>query len=237
MALTALHRRRVWGALLTVGAVIALGWWWLQPVAPEATPAAVVLPQVGSEGTVFGPIASAPAQAGASAPVAAAPAPATPDEDALRLWPHLRQGAPTREQQAAVQAQWSRFAQAHPDNVYLPAAMQASLTPEQVRAARQRLDNTTAVVARQAAQSHAQKYAEPGQAPPAAPAEPVDVAMQRDFFDYKIRELESRLQLVNFYLANGQPSAEKRAAANKDIQQWTRELESLRQARAMLPSS
>lgn len=218
-------------------AAMVLGWWlWSTPDATVQT--AAVVPDAGSDGTVFGPIRTASAPSAVAGPQSQLPVPSgAVDEETLRLWPHLRQPELTREQQAAIQAQWHRFAQQHPDNLYLPAAMQASLTPEQALAARQRLDNTTAVAARQAAQSHAQKYVEPGQMPPPAPAAPADAAMQRDFFDYKIRELESRLQLVNFYLANGQPSADKRAAANKDIQQWTRELESLRQARATLPSS
>lgn len=231
------HHRRLWVGAIAALAVGAAVWWWLAGAPPAEAPVGVLPPAAGSEGTVFGPIPSAQsASAGSSAPVAAAPPPTTPDEEALRLWPHLRQGGPTREQQALVQAQWNRFAQAYPDNLYVPAYLQASLTPEQARAARQRLDNTTAVAAQQAAQTYAQRYASPDQPPPRPPAMP-DPAVQRDFLDYKIHELESRLQLVNFYLANGQPSAAKRAAAHKDIQQWNHELESLRQARASLPSS
>ncbi len=230
------QRRLLWGLGIAALAGAAVLWWLAGTPSAEA-PVAVVLPAAGSAGTVFGPIrAAAAADAGRSAPVATVlPAP-TPDDEALRLWPHLRQGGPTREQQAQVQAQWNRFAQAYPDNLYVPAHLQASLTPEQARAARQRLDNTTAVAAQQAAQTYAQRYATPDQPAPAPPAMP-DPAVQRDFLDYKIRELESRLQLVSFYLANGQPSAAKRAVAHKDIEQWNHELESLRQARAGLPSS
>ncbi|MDT8992504.1 hypothetical protein RQP54_16660 [Curvibacter sp. APW13] len=234
---TVQRRRRQLTAAAAVVVAAVLGWW-LWPTPDASVEAAAVVPNVGSEGTVFGPLRAASAPGVQPSTAAQAPAPGgTLDEETLRLWPHLRQPAPTREEQAAIQAQWSRFAQQHPDNLYLPASMQPALTSEQARAARQRLDNTTAVEARQAAQSYALRYAEPGQPPPSAPAAPADAAMQRDYFDYKIRELESRLQLVHFYLANGQPSAQKRAAANKDIQQWTRELESLRQGRAMLPSS
>ena len=237
MATTTQHRRRIFAALAVVVVAVVLGWWlWSAPDANFET--AAVVPAVGSEGTVFGPVPVASTPGLVVGVQTQPPAPGgLMDEETLRLWPHLRQPAPSREEQAVIQAQWSRFAQQHPDNLYLPSAMQAALTQEQARAARQRLDNTTAVEARQAAQSYALRYVEPGQAPPSAPAAPADAAMQRDYFDYKIRELESRLQLINFYLANGQPSAQKRAAANKDIQQWTRELESLRQGRAMLPSS
>lgn len=234
--MTVQHRRRFWIGAIALLAGLAIGWW-LAGTASTDTTVNVVVPTAGSEGTVFGPIRAAPSAGSlGSAPVATAPPPTTPDEEALRLWPHLRQGGPTREQQAQVQAQWVRFAQEYPDNLYIPAHLQASLTPQQAGAARQRLDNTTAVVAQQAAQSYAQRYATPNQPPPGPPAVP-DPAVQRDFLDYKIHELESRLQLVNFYLANGQPSAEKRAAAHKDIQQWNHELESLRQVRASLPSS
>lgn len=232
------RKRRLWAGAIAVTVGVAV-WVWLAPAwsSDDAPQARAVPPAVGSAGTVFGPIASAsPATAGSSAPVATAVQPPTPDEDALRLWPHLRQGEPTREQKAQVQAQWNRFAQEHPDNLYVPAHLQASLTPAQASAARQRLDNTTAVVAQQAAQTYALRYAAPDQPPPGPPAQP-DPAVQRDFLDYKIRELQSRLQLVDYYLANGQPSAEKRAIALKDIQQWTHELESLRQARASIPSS
>lgn len=234
---TVQRRRRLLATAAAVLVAVALAWW-LWPTPDASVESAAVVPSVGSEGTVFGPLRVASA---AGEPVSIQAQPSAPtgglDEETLRLWPHLRQAGPTREEQAAVQAQWSRLAQQHPDNLYLPSGMQAALTPDQARVARQRLDNTTAVVAQQAVQSYAQKYAAPGQDAPPPPAAPADAAMQRDFFDYKIRELESRLQLVQFYLANGQPTAQKRVAANKDIQQWTRELESLRQARAMLPSS
>lgn len=231
-----MRSKRVGLAVLAVGFLVLLLWWWLAPSLVQAPPQAAPTPVVGEAGTVFGPLPTA-TQTEKAAVAAASLPPPPPDDDALRLWPHLRQGEPTREHQTQVQAQWNRFAQAHPDNLYLPAYLQSSLTPEQVRAARQRLDNTTAVATQMAVQSHAARYLQPGQEPPPAPAAPVDPAVQRDFLDYKIRELESRLQLVQFYLTNGKPSADKRAAANKDIKQWTQELESLRQARAAVPNT
>ncbi|MGQ0711295.1 MAG: hypothetical protein ACT4NV_16295 [Rhodoferax sp.] len=192
------------------------------------------VPEVGSPGSFFSAALGQVAPQAAPAP-AQAPPPA--QDDALRLWPHLRQGEPSAAHQAEVQAQWSRLAQQHPDNVYLPAQYQAPLTAQQARAARARLDDTTAVATRLAAQQHAQRYASPGQEPLEPPAAPANPAQQRQYFDDKIRELESRLQLLAFYLASGQPSASKRAIAAKDMEQWNKELEALRQARAAVPAS
>jgi hypothetical protein len=236
------YKRRRWISTLLVLAALAGLWWWVWPAAEAEAPAGAVAPSVGSDGTMFAPIASAQPQASANAPTEALPAPRArprlaPDEEDLRLWPHLSQPAQTPERRAAVQAEWRRFAQTYPDNMFLPPSMQAKLTPEQARVEGLRVDNAMRMIRREAAQISARKNAEPGQAPPPAPAKPLDVAVQRDFYDFKIRELESLLQLGNYFLSHGQPSASERAEAEKDIQEWTRELESLRQVRSTLPSS
>ncbi len=235
-------KRRGWWGVVVVLALAVLVWARLWGAAPEGAGAAQAdagaAPWVGSPGSFFsaalgqdGAPGAAPAQ---TADVAAA---ASAQDQAMHLWPHLREGAPSAEPSAQVQAQWSRLAQQHPDNIYLPAQYQAGLTPQQALAARARLDDTTAVATRLAAQQHAQRYAPVGQEPPAAPPIPSDSAPQREYFDYKIRELESRLQLLAFYLDSGQPSAAKRAIARKDMEQWNKELESLRLARAAVPAS
>lgn len=203
--------------------------------------------QVGQAGTFFGPL---PAQTQGQSAAAPLPPPTEAQSEVDRLWPHVRLGPPSAQERSRIRAQWVRFATSYPDNLYVPSEFRPALNEEQRQAARQQLDDTTAMAARMAAQKHADRYAQPpsvadlaqrqtGAAPSEqqARASGVTPAQQRNFFSYRIRELESRIQLVEFYLASDDLAATKKAAATKEVTVWKKELEELTRLRAQIPES
>ena len=151
--------------------------------------------------------------------------------------------------------EWVQLAARHPDNIYLPNEFQVPLTMAQEKAARQQLDDTTALVAKQAARKYLDKYAQPPLAdsvgdsapqPTGDATEPTEQQardsgitpeQQRNYFNYKIKELESRIQLVEFYLNSGQAGATKKTAAQKELIAWKKELEEMIRIRAQVPNS
>lgn len=203
--------------------------------------------QVGEAGTFFGPLAALPQ----GRPSTAAPEPVAESQSEVdRLWPHVRLGPPSAQERSRIRAQWAGFSARYPDNLYVPAEFRPALNEVQRQAARQQLDDTTAMAARMAAQKHADRYAQPptlGEAAQrhsgAAPSEQqarsagVTPAQQRNFFSYRIRELESRIQLVEYYLASDDMAATKKAAATKEVTVWKKELEELIRLRAQIPES
>lgn len=242
------HKR--WWVLGGVGAgaavlvaVLATG----DEPASTAAQAPVAPPQVGQAGTFFGPLATRPL----GQPAAVPPAPgAEAQSEVDRLWPHVRLGPPSAQERSRIRAQWVRFSTNYPDNLYVPAEFRPALNEVQRQAARQQLDDTTAMAARMAAQKHADRYAQPPSVgdlaqrqTSAAPSEQqarasgVTPAQQRNFFSYRVRELESRIQLVEFYLASDDMAATKKAAATKEVTVWKKELEELIRLRAQIPES
>jgi hypothetical protein len=246
-----LKHKRLWAAALVgVGVALLLAVWSADDGTAQAdsTAGAPAMPEVGAPGTFFGPLATV-----FKGPP---PAPTAPTPDALsdvdRLWPHVRLGPPSAQERAHIRAQWVNLSARYPDNLYIPSEFRPPLNPAQRQQARAQLDDTTAMAARMAAQKHADRFAAPpsvgdaaqrqvgaGTAPSEQQAREAGVspAQQRNFFNYQIRELESRIQLVEFYLAADDMVATKKAAAQKEVRLWKKELEELNRLRAQIPAS
>lgn len=244
-----LKHKRLWAAvvggvvLAVLVAVLALE---DEAVGTDAQTAAPPVPEVGSAGTFFGPLAAVFKRQPAVPPAPAAEAQSEVD----RLWPHVRLGPPSAQERSHIRAQWVNFSAQYPDNLYVPSEFRPALNAAQHQAARQQLDDTTAMAARMAAQKHADRYAQPPSVGDSAqrqiavpPSEQqardagVNPVQQRNFFNYRIRELESRIQLVEFYLASDDMAATKKAAATKEVTVWKKELEELTRMRAQIPAS
>jgi hypothetical protein len=161
-------------------------------------------------------------------------------------------GPPSEQERARIRVQWVNFSAKYPDNLYIPSEFLPAMNQAQRQAAREQLDDTTAMAARMAAQKHADRYASPPSVGEhalqqvgavAQPSEQqardagITPAQQRNFFNYKIRELESRIQLVEFYLASDDMAATKKTAAQKEVLVWKKELEELIRMRAQVPES
>jgi len=234
--------------VLAVGAAVALVAvlvWLLWDTTPAHTapnqggPTPAAAPLVGSPGTFFGATVEQPQRS--KAEVAKIEADAQSEVD--RLWPHVRKGEPTEAERAKVRVEWVNFSVQHPGNVYIPNEFKPPISAAEEKAVRQQLDDTTALAAKQAAQKHLDRFAQPAAGGPAELTEQqardsgTTPEQQRNFFNYKIKELESRIQLVEFYLNSDDLGASKKTAAKKELIVWKKELEELMRTRAQVPNS
>ncbi len=174
-----------------------------------------------------------------------APAPAADQETLDRyrnLWPDIDGPKPDR---AEVERQWREFAAVYPENVYIPSQFLPELSEEQKQ---ERLETLSAVgaVESQLASSRATARKEAANISdenppknlegPDAPSEPtVSPEQQRMFFAYKIRELESRIQIVEYTLQKGRLDAEQTAGAKEEIAAWKNKIAEYEKVAATIP--
>ena len=162
-----------------------------------------------------------------------APAPDISAEEIRRLWPDLYLPRPDREE---VARQWKEFSDTHPDNLYIPSRFQTPLTEAQEKARRETLDLVSSVETRLAANQAKARNAEPGEDGPDAPSEsPVKPEEQRQYFQYRIKELESRIQLIQYFIENGEPDKQQRNMAAEEIATWKKELEEYQEVMKQIP--
>lgn len=238
-----MNKQRVMAVGAAVVLVAVLAWlFWDTPTQKaqnqgEPQPAATAL--VGSPGSFFGATVELPQRS--IAEVAKIEADAQSEVD--RLWPHVRKGEPTEAERAKIRVEWVHFSVKHPGNIYIPNEFKPPTNAAEEKAVRQQLDDTTALVAKQAAQKHRDRFAQPSSDGPAEVTEQqardsgITPEQQRNFFNYKIKELESRIQLVEFYLNSDDLGASKKTAAKKELTVWKKELDELMRTRAQVPNS
>lgn len=239
-----MNKQRVMAVGAAVVLVAVLAWLFWDTSAQKnaqkpGSPQPAAAPLVGSPGSFFGATVELPQRS--IAEVAKIEADAQSDID--RLWPHVRKGEPTEAERAKIRVEWVNFSVQHPDNVYIPNELKPPTNAAEEKAVRQQLDDTTALVAKQAAQKHLDRFAQPSSGSPAEVTEQqardsgITPEQQRNFFNYKIKELESRIQLVEFYLNSNDPNASKKTAAKKELIVWKKELDELMRTRAQVPNS
>ena len=142
-------------------------------------------------------------------------------EEYRNLWPDIDQPPKDRE---AVREQWKEFVTRYPQNIYIPNEYLAELSEAETKERRELLDTigtieTSLASARIAARKDQQPGA--GKEGPDAPTEvSVTPEQQKKYFSYKIRELESRIQLVQFTMEKGRLDADQLPDANKEIAEW-----------------
>jgi len=156
-------------------------------------------------------------------------------EQIKNLWPDVFQPKPDRD---AIRREWADFAKKYPTNIYIPDEFKTPLSDEQRDERQKVLDTVTGVDTRFAAMRAESRNAAPGQDGPDAPAQPtIPAAEQRIYFDYKIQELQSRIQLVEYMLENGNPDAEQKASAQTELKQWNAQLENYKKLKSSIPGS
>jgi len=154
-------------------------------------------------------------------------------EQVRNLWPHVFAPRVDREE---VAQQWKDFAKQYPDNIYIPEEFRSPISDAEKSKRRETLDAIGSVESKIAASKAQAESAKPGQNGPNAPAVPsVTPEEQRLYFNYRISELQSRIQLVQYLLSNGQPDAAQRASAEKEIQGWNKELSDYQNLLKQLP--
>jgi hypothetical protein len=164
-----------------------------------------------------------------------------PDEDVLvsqaeKLWPHaLEPRDPHRRER--VRKEWQDFAKVYPKNIYIPNEIRGTLTAAEEKSAIETLDAYTSIDAKFASMNAASKYANPGTEPPAPNQKDVSAKEMTQYFDYKIQEIESRIELLEYTMEKARLSSIDESTAKNDIASLKKELANLKDVKAQVPNS
>ncbi len=168
-----------------------------------------------------------------------APQPDRDEKEASRLWSYALEPKDPRIVEK-VKKEWEDFARIYPNNIYIPREiLGTSLTSEEEKEILETLDSFTAMDAQFASYMAASRYAAPGTEPPPSPLSEKDANPQemRRYFNYKIRELESRIQLIEYTMEKARLSSVDERTAKSDLEQWKKELAELREIQSKIPGS
>lgn len=170
-----------------------------------------------------------------------APNPADEDSaletEAERLWPHLAKKQDFEKQREKAREEWQAFAAKYPKNFYIPADLKAPLTEQEITERRKELDLVAGMDTKFAIMEINARTADPG-VNPKTPSKPdVTPEEQRAYFSYKIKELESRIQLIEYSIESSGLDAQKTAIAKKDLTVWKKELAELQEISTQVPKT
>ncbi|RHX82295.1 hypothetical protein [Leptospira yasudae] len=156
---------------------------------------------------------------------------------AKKLWPEAFKPRKTPDEKEQIRKEWTDFIARYPKNVYIPSEFRPALSEAEEKEARERLDTVTNMESRNAIVRSLGKYAEPGNEPKAPSESSVNPKEQRAYINYKIEELESRIQLIEYTIQQGKLNPEQIGTANQDLIVWKKELSTLRQVQSQIPGS
>lgn len=169
-----------------------------------------------------------------------APSPFTEDakleDEAVFLWPTALQSVKDEKHREKVREEWKSFASLYPNNIYLLNEYKAPMTKEQEEKVIAEINTfleVDSIFARNVATS---KYAAVGVEPQTSNTPGVTPQAQKVYFDYKIKELESRIQLIEFAKQNKAFSPEQEAMADKEVASWKKEIEQLKEVAKTVPN-
>ncbi|EQA52530.1 hypothetical protein [Leptospira kmetyi] len=157
------------------------------------------------------------------------------EDQAKKLWPEAFKPRKTPEEKEQIRKEWTDFVARYPKNLYIPAEFRPALSESEEKEARERLDAVTSMESRNAISRSLGKYAEPGNEPKAPTESSVNPKEQRAYIGYKIDELESRIQLIEYTIQQGKLNPEQIGTANQDLLVWKKELTDLRQVQSQIP--
>lgn len=171
-----------------------------------------------------------------------APSPATEDSaletEAERLWPHLAKQDNSEKRKEKVREEWNAFAAKYPKNIYIPGELKAPLTETEAAERRKEIDIVAKMDSKLAVMEINARKSEPGSAAPKAPGKAdITPEEQRIYIGYKTRELESRIQLIEYSIENSGISGDQLSIARKDISNWRKELTDLQDVEKKIPNT
>ncbi|EKP06137.1 MULTISPECIES: hypothetical protein [Leptospira] len=169
-----------------------------------------------------------------------APHPFNEDPDlevqAKKLWPEAFHPKKTPEEKEQIRKEWTDFIARYPKNLYIPSEFRPPLTEVEEKKARERLDTFTDIETKNAIIYSLAKYAEPGKTPEEPSSRPnVDPKEQHAYFQYRIEELESRIQLIEYTIQEGRLESDQVETAYQDLEDWKKELSELKQVQSQIP--
>ena len=141
-------------------------------------------------------------------------------EQIKRLWPDLGKKGPKKED---VIKEWREFAAKYPNNFYLPPEFKAELNEEQRKAQQKRLETFGSMDASFANFRAKAKYLKPGAKPPEFKGDYTPEEL-KTYFTYRIKELESRIQLLEFAMSRKGLDPDQERPAKQELAQWNQEL-------------
>ncbi len=152
-----------------------------------------------------------------------APKPNLDPEEVFKLWPDLAKKMEVDQEK--IDQEWIDFARKYPNNFYIPTKY-LNLTEKQKEERIKELENFADIESRIASlKSKLERDSKVGIDGPEAPEKPnLAPEEQKAYFSYKIRELESRIQLIEYWLENQNINPEQKNNAEEEIKQWKKEL-------------
>jgi hypothetical protein len=171
-----------------------------------------------------------------------APSPGNEDSaleaEAEKLWPHLAKQDTSAKRKEKVKEEWNAFASKYPKNFYIPAELKAPMTEAEAAEKRREIDIVTKMESKLSVIEINARKSEPGSAVPKAPGKPdVTPEEQRIYIGFKTKELESRIQLIEYSIENSGINGDQLTIARKDISEWKRELTQLQEVERKIPNS
>lgn len=144
-------------------------------------------------------------------------------EQIERLWPDLKQKEPDEME---VRRNWQEFSKRFPDNLYLPDEYLPAGTEEDVKRTRKQVRAYMKVVGQMKNARRQFSDLQPGQNPPETQAG-YSPEEQKLYFEYRLKELRSKIELVEFSREKGALSAYELKEANQRVAEWRKEIQEL----------
>ncbi|WP_061222876.1 hypothetical protein [Leptospira weilii] len=156
---------------------------------------------------------------------------------AKKLWPEAFRPKMTPEEKEEIQSEWADFIARYPKNLYIPAELRPPLTEAEEKELRERLDTFTDVESRNVSVRFLEKYSEPGKEPEFSSESSVTPKEQLVYINYKIEELESRIQLIEYTIEQEKLDSDQIEIAKQDLIDLKDELSELKQVQSQIPRS
>ncbi|EPG81348.1 hypothetical protein [Leptospira santarosai] len=156
---------------------------------------------------------------------------------AKKLWPEAFRPKMTSEEKEEIQKEWGNFIARYPKNLYIPAELRPPLTEAEEKEVREKLDTFADVESGNISVRFLEKYSEPGKEPEFSSELNVTPKEQLVYINYKIEELESRIQLVEYTIQQKKLDADQIEIATQDLIDWKGELSELKQVQSQIPRS
>ncbi len=156
-----------------------------------------------------------------------APRPDMDPEEIFKLWPDLQKQEKLNPEE--IDRQWREFAKKYPDNFYIPTKY-LNLTEKQKEERQRQLETFASLESKYASlKAKLEKESKEGINGPETIKEEstVDPEEQSIYFQYKIKELQSRIELIEYWLENDSMNIdeEQKKIASQDLEEWKKELE------------
>ena len=169
-----------------------------------------------------------------------APAPsaeeAALENEAEKLWPHLAKKVDVEKKREEVKKEWNEFTAKFPKNFYIPQELKVPQTESEKLDARKELDIVSKLDSKLAVDMiNSSKSAVSGTNPTIPTKPEVTPEEQRTFISFKQKELQSRIELIEYSIEAKAINGDQLPIARKDILAWKKQLTELDTVQSQIP--